>query len=1010
MEKDKLISLVNSAKQGDSTAMETLFSEFYNDVYYFALKTVMDSETACDITQETFLEIIRTIDKLQEPVAFVTWMKKITYHQCTGYFKKKKDILVEEDEYGNTVFDTLEDENSGSIPQEVYEKDEFRQTIMSMVDSLSEEQRSAVMLYYFDELSVGKIAEIQGVSEGTVKSRLNYARKGIKKSVEAYEEKHGVKLHSVAFLPLFLLGFGEKTTMPLAKVELMSNALSKSASSSGSAAKSVAASSKAVSKSAGIAAKVASLPIVTKVIAAVVAVALLGGGIALGVRLAKNNNELRGVSVGAVASTNDEISNTSISGGASDENVSLNLNINTNYKTVSVDWGEVAAVRNDGTVLFFTGVPQRWEMDKIASWTNVLEVEVNTYYVVALKDDGTVEVARDTENIRGDISKLVDGWTDIVSVSTSGFDIYGLKSDGTLLHAVSAGGEHECSLNNTGAVALKGDYFIKGDKTLNRINFDSVTGEHIFETSINGLDDVVAFSDEAVVRSDGTVTILDSWNKDDGILAPGLAVDPSYQEVDLRKEISEWHGITDVSLNDHIVGLKADGTVVAAGRNDFGECDVFDWTDIVDIFAVEYNGHFGTTYNDCTIGLKSDGTLVYASNSTLGPDGKICTSYEPLLQWNDIRLPSTNPNIYVSNVQQTPEIKTTTSASENLVPNGSVSDTTQSVESNTSDAETNLSTTPENSVRTNSQQVQINGELFWEARTPVNSLMAAGANHVVAIKNDGTVVAAGDNNYGQCNVASWSDIKTVSAGDEHTVGLKADGTVVATGNNNKGQCNVSGWSDIISVSAASCYTLGLKSDGTILVAYDLPDSYDTEYHFLNDVLDWQDVYSISAGRQLVVALQDGGTVLKTGRQHGTSSERKGLKESIFACEDESLAIMQQGSVACIELYGYFTGDPVPENFDNQIIVYAYHNGNAYFGLTDTGKVIVDDYSASGLYNTSDWSDIVYFATGDDFIVGLKDDGTVVCTGNSAYIGNEVTLWSNIKIPGYEDCRFFTVIK
>ena len=94
MERDLLISLVIRAQKGDSTAMDELFAAFYNDVYYFALKTLKDSDTACDITQETFLEIINTIGNLKEPAAFVTWMKQITYHQCTRYFKKKKDVLV----------------------------------------------------------------------------------------------------------------------------------------------------------------------------------------------------------------------------------------------------------------------------------------------------------------------------------------------------------------------------------------------------------------------------------------------------------------------------------------------------------------------------------------------------------------------------------------------------------------------------------------------------------------------------------------------------------------------------------------------------------------------------------------------------------------------------------------------------------------------------------------------------------------------------------------------------
>ena len=106
MERDKLVKLVTEAQKGDSKSMNLLFNEFYNDVYYFALKTVKNEDVACDVTQETFVEIIKTLNNLKEPAAFVTWMKQIAYHQCTRYFKKKKDILVDEDE--NEICDTCE--------------------------------------------------------------------------------------------------------------------------------------------------------------------------------------------------------------------------------------------------------------------------------------------------------------------------------------------------------------------------------------------------------------------------------------------------------------------------------------------------------------------------------------------------------------------------------------------------------------------------------------------------------------------------------------------------------------------------------------------------------------------------------------------------------------------------------------------------------------------------------------------------------------------------------------
>ena len=260
MEKEKLIGLVSKAQGGDSGAMEQLFSAFYNDIYYFALKTVKDSDTACDITQEAFLEIIRTIKELKEPAAFVTWMKQITYHQCTRYFKKKKEVLVDEDEDGNTIFDTLADESEGSIPSEVLEKEDFRNTILGIINELTEEQRSAVMMFYFDELTVAQIAQIQGVSDGTVKSRLNYARKALKKSVEDYEKKNNVKLHSFGFLPLLLLFF-RKEAMPETKAAAVRAAVSTAAKGS------------VVGAATG--AKLAAIPLAAKLLAGLVALVVV---------------------------------------------------------------------------------------------------------------------------------------------------------------------------------------------------------------------------------------------------------------------------------------------------------------------------------------------------------------------------------------------------------------------------------------------------------------------------------------------------------------------------------------------------------------------------------------------------------------------------------------------------------------------------------------------------------------------------------------------------------------
>jgi len=86
-----------------------------------------------------------------------------------------------------------------------------------------------------------------------------------------------------------------------------------------------------------------------------------------------------------------------------------------------------------------------------------------------------------------------------------------------------------------------------------------------------------------------------------------------------------------------------------------------------------------------------------------------------------------------------------------------------------------------------------------------NKTIAAGCRHTIGLKSDGTVIAAGDNKYGQCNVSGWFNIVAVAAGNvhmarntgnAHTIGLKSDGTVEAVGWNKHNQCDVNDWCDM----------------------------------------------------------------------------------------------------------------------------------------------------------------------------------------------------------------------
>jgi alpha-tubulin suppressor-like RCC1 family protein len=96
------------------------------------------------------------------------------------------------------------------------------------------------------------------------------------------------------------------------------------------------------------------------------------------------------------------------------------------------------------------------------------------------------------------------------------------------------------------------------------------------------------------------------------------------------------------------------------------------------------------------------------------------------------------------------------------------------------------------------------------AANAVNPQVAAGESHTVGLKDDGSVVAVGEeqNAVGQCNVVSWTDVVQVAAGGNNTAGLKADGTAVVVGANDYGQCNVGSWHDIVQVAAGSAIRSG----------------------------------------------------------------------------------------------------------------------------------------------------------------------------------------------------------
>lgn len=260
-----------------------------------------------------------------------------------------------------------------------------------------------------------------------------------------------------------------------------------------------------------------------------------------------------------------------------------------------------------------------------------------------------------------------------------------------------------------------------------------------------------------------------------GLKSDGTVVAIGNNET-LQCEVKDWSNIVECSAGAfHTLGLKSDGTVVAAGNNYYKQCNVGDWSNIVAVSA-------GFSH---TIGLKSDGTVVAVGENKYGE----CD----IEDWNDIVAVSAGTYHTVG-----------------LKSDGTV-------------------------IATGSNGF---GQCDVEEWSDIVAIFA-NSFITVGLKIDGTVVAVGDNSYGQCNVGDWSNIVAIAAGSSQTVGLKSDGTVVAVGDNSYGQCNVGDWSDIVAITAGEVSytgdcTIGIRSDGTVIAVGD--DTYGQ-----CDVTEWNNI-------------------------------------------------------------------------------------------------------------------------------------------------------------------------
>ena len=269
--------------------------------------------------------------------------------------------------------------------------------------------------------------------------------------------------------------------------------------------------------------------------------------------------------------------------------------------------------------------------------------------------------------------------------------------------------------------------------------------------------------------------------------------------------------------------------------------------------------------------------------------------------------------------------------------------------------------------------------IIKEAAKKLKNRIATGNYHTVGLKSDGTVVAVGENNYGECDVENWTDIIAISAGGFHTVGLKSNGTVVATGNNHDGRCDVSNWTDIVAISSGDSYTLGLKSNGTVVAV-------GSEIGGGTKASEWTNITSIAAGYFDAYGIRTDGTVVTTD-EFKTEKIKDWKNICDISAHWHAIALSTDGNVLATENGKY--GEGSISEWDDIIAIYAgdYHSVGIN-SIGSPGFVGLD----GGKRNFDGWTEIIAISSYGDHTIGLKADGTLIATGESGHHRCDVAGW------------------
>ncbi len=185
--------LVARYRDGDTQAFKVLVRRHQRPLYNFTLRQVHSPSTAEDIVQDVFVRIVHNVETFKAESKFTTWAYTIARNLCIDHLRKRVhrrhpslDAPVSESEGGATLMETVAGKGMGADRSAINKQ--LQEHLRAAVEALPDDQREVFLLRQVSDLPFKEIAEIVGVGENTVKSRMRYALERLQAALSEFED------------------------------------------------------------------------------------------------------------------------------------------------------------------------------------------------------------------------------------------------------------------------------------------------------------------------------------------------------------------------------------------------------------------------------------------------------------------------------------------------------------------------------------------------------------------------------------------------------------------------------------------------------------------------------------------------------------------------------------------------------------------------------------------------------------------------------------------------------